>query len=537
MQSLKDYVLWTRDLHFSQMPFSDADALVFAALVYLDLRLVFHNQKQIQLRNALPFFEENIVPVKMVVDNQVDYDFYTVALQSKRFGDLLVSHYVDEVKDEESLQFAALCFDTEGFRMLAFRGTDDSLVGWKEDLMMSFTLTPAQNKARAYVQANLSSHKPNYICGHSKGGNLALYAGLGLSDLQLGMVEKIYLLDSPGMSPEVIDVSNLPRLAPKVQVILPEFSVVGRMYQADFPHVKVVKSHAELFLGHDVLTWGIEYGDLAHSEQADPTAKWFCDNMMHWINKHNPKERAQVVDEFFAALMADGSHSIGDLSKRGIDGIESMLIKIMGTSELTRRAIAKIPEMVIFEDHFDSVDPLRRALWKRLLENPVLQCLSLVALGITMVTAQNYIIKAIVMGTVLVLTLIQIAYTLRKLHASKWSIEGNKERIYVSIAMCFFCAVLLIKDNALFTFGSFLFGIVCFILTGFSMMKLKKLDKDLFMRGILYAEILTTAIYGFIFLTAPESRMFAYNMGLGWALVVDGLLRLCYYGYKKKAPL
>lgn len=541
MDTLKDYILWTEDLSFAQKPFCEADALALCALVYLDMRPLFaqDGQREIRLKDCLPFLQGGEMGVKMVVDIPEDRELYLAMLRSRRFGELALQDYTDLVDMAQSLQFCALCFTCPQFSFLAYRGTDNSLVGWKEDFMMTFTSTPAQRMAADYAARHIQKgQKPYYLGGHSKGGNLALYAALLLDDAGLDSVAQIYLLDSPGICPDVMDISGKDRLADKVCCILPSFSVIGRLYEMGFPHCKITYSSADGFAQHDLLTWGIAHGSLALAENPDPGSLWLIENLMRWIEGQSLRDRALIVNEFFDALMSEGAVTVQDLSAQGIDGLESILIKLIGASSVTKRAIVELPEKAIFEDHLDAVQPKsKRSLLLTVIRNPVLQCLCLIAIGLTMYFASEHFIEAMVMLALLSVAGLQSFNTLKKLFRSGWNLEQNRERIFISLTMLILCAVVYLKEHALFMIGSLLFGIVCLLLSVSSLMKIKKVADDTFMRGILLAECLATGTYGISFLLAPQADIFVYNMSVGIALVLDGLLRLSYYYVHGKTPL
>ncbi len=540
MDSIKDYILWTQDLDFTQKPFDDADALVLCALAYLDMGALFAEDapNTPALRDCLPYVESGEARIKMVVDDCVDMGIYLAAVQSRRFGTLRIRHYVDTVDENKSMQFSAVCFEHNDFCFIAFRGTDNSLVGWKENFMMSCTLTPAQLAAADYLQKTLPDRqKTCYIGGHSKGANLALYAALHMEEGTLYHIARIYLLDGPGICPDVMQLEDNSLLAEKIHRIIPVFSIIGRMYDRSWGTCSIVRSHADFLAQHDLLSWGIEHGKLAAAEQGDSTAVWLSDNLMHWIEGHNLENRSIFIQEFFDALMNEGGSTVQELSAKGIEGLEAIFIKLMGASAVTKIALAQLPEKALFEDHLESIDPQTVHNIVNVCKNPIIQCLALVLLGFTMLFSTEHFIEFVVMAMLLFIALLQSANTFKKLYRSNWNIEQNRERIYISITMFIVCAVLYLKEHALFMIGSLLFGIVCLLLTAFSIMKLKKAKGDHFMYGILVLEILSTALMGIQFLLLPEAALFYHNLAVGRLLVVDGVLRLLYFFILHKAPL
>ena len=69
-----------------------------------------------------------------------------IMAKSNRYQDILVSDYVSELDYKITKQFAAITFRLpDGSIFISYRGTDDTILGWKEDFMMSYkTLIPSQ---------------------------------------------------------------------------------------------------------------------------------------------------------------------------------------------------------------------------------------------------------------------------------------------------------------------------------------------------------------------------------------------------------
>jgi hypothetical protein len=149
--------------------------------------------------------------------------------QRARFADALLSSYVDIIGSESGMQFAALTIQLDdGTAFVAYRGTDNSVAGWREDFTMSFQVVPAQRHALQYLQsAQERLREPIRVGGHSKGGNLALYAAANVRTTTQQRILAIYNNDSPGLSPDVADETALLHLRDRITTIVPEFAVIG----------------------------------------------------------------------------------------------------------------------------------------------------------------------------------------------------------------------------------------------------------------------------------------------------------------------
>ncbi len=218
MDKLIDYVKWMGELDFDAYPFREADALVLCVVSYFDLSSAFSGnllqdpaaKAMPLLRDCLPEIEKSDAKLMITGGDMGNGELFEAAARSRRFGNLRMSSYVDVVSKEADLQFAAVCFhydpeqpcrrDTRPFSFIAFRGTDSTLVGWKEDFMISFTRPKAQLLSAEYAKnlieedAALNPDSPGrdwYIAGHSKGGNLAMYAASMLPYRDLERVTRI----------------------------------------------------------------------------------------------------------------------------------------------------------------------------------------------------------------------------------------------------------------------------------------------------------------------------------------------------------
>ena len=180
MADMLDYLAWRGDIEFTQMPVNPVDALIFSTLSYIQFEdIVPDNPHQsISLAEAAAGLFSLADPVKRTRVKK-DLELLEAAAASKRFDNIRMTFYRSILIPEEDTQFAAVTiFLEDGSAYIAFRGTDNTLTGWKEDFNMSFqSSVPAQHLALSYVEEFAAAHPvPLWMGGHSKGGNLAVYA-------------------------------------------------------------------------------------------------------------------------------------------------------------------------------------------------------------------------------------------------------------------------------------------------------------------------------------------------------------------------
>lgn len=346
MDGLSDYIRWMGDFPIAMTGFRDADALVICALSYIDFSPVFAaNDKELHLRDCGQMVASGQFRVMITGGDEGYPELLRYAAASERFGALRMSDYCEVFRQEPPLQFSALCFhDEHDFSFLAFRGTDNTLAGWKEDFMISFTRTEAQELALRYAQEHIGPGRRWYLGGQSKGSNLALYAACLLDADKWDAVERLYLLDGPGFCPEVMDLGLINRIDAKTTQVLPRFCVVGKLFAPAISDTQIVQSSYAGFLQHALISWGIDHGALALADSHDPASLIANEAMDAWITGLSQEDRAVFVGDLFDALAAGGAETLDQIHAGGLDGLEAILRRLNESSETTKRALSDLPK-------------------------------------------------------------------------------------------------------------------------------------------------------------------------------------------------
>lgn len=345
MDTIRDYILWMREFPFTTVPFREADALVLCMLSYFDYSPLFADgEAELPLSRARSLLERGEARVEIVGPDMGYRDILAAAVHSVRFGSLLLGSYVDLLQDEPPLQFSSMTFRGHGERFLAFRGTDSSLAGWQEDFMTSFTHTSSQELALDCARRVIRPGERWRMGGHSKGGNLSLYAACSLPRAQAEQLERIYLLDAPGLCPEVVGQSCMDGLEKKLLRIIPQFCVVGKVFEPRVPHTRIVRSTAVGLMQHSLATWGIDHGYLALAEACDPVSLRLDQAQTKWINGLSREERVIFFNEVFEALGSGGARTMEELAAEGLNGYKGIRNYLhLHASETTKRILADLP--------------------------------------------------------------------------------------------------------------------------------------------------------------------------------------------------
>jgi len=301
---------------FAVRPFSDVDSLVLSCLAYLHLPEALPEAYGKEGLPLYALFRAELFPqlLSATFTPEKTKKLLTAAVANPRFRDARISGYVSRLDNVSEIQFSAMTFHlTEALSFVAFRGTDTSLAGWKEDFNMAFqSPVPAQELALAYLE-DAAERCPGEIRlgGHSKGGNLAVYAAAFCSPALQNRIGKIYSHDGPGFLPAVLEHEGFARIHSRIEKTLPQSSVIGMLLEQQ-ERFRVVQSRSVSLLQHDPFTWRVEKGAFVPVKKLTADARYVDSTLSAWLEKMSPAERERVVDSLFSIF---SSNDITDLEQ------------------------------------------------------------------------------------------------------------------------------------------------------------------------------------------------------------------------------
>lgn len=303
MTNVLDYVKWRGDLTFSQDAFNAVDALVLSSVVYVKFEHIPTEKQKwdITLREAADIFFQLDHPEEHARMKE-DVELFRLASDSVRFGNIRIVGYGNTFAPEQDTQFAAMSFDLgDGTLCGAFRGTDSTLVGWKEDFNMAYLESvPAQRLALRYVQ-DLDANFDGRIrlCGHSKGGNLAVYAAAMCGDFTQHSILEIYNFDGPGFTEHMLQEKGYKAILPKIHTFIPQSSIVGMMLEHE-EEFTVIHSDGHAIFQHDSYTWEVMGKELIPVEQITSDSVFVNAALKEWLAAMTPEERGQFIEALFS---------------------------------------------------------------------------------------------------------------------------------------------------------------------------------------------------------------------------------------------
>lgn len=310
-----DYLAWRGDLPFAVAPFNPADSLILCRLSYLpfDGALPAGFSEPVELHEAA----ERLLACPRAYRLEDDVRLLRALSAAPRFRNALLSGFVNRIDPADEKQFATLCIHPEGeLPYVAFRGTDGTLVGWKEDFnMASCVAVPAQRDAVDYLNAAAAALRGRLrVGGHSKGGNLAVYAAAFCAEGIQPRIEAVYNHDGPGFLQETVEQEAFRRICGRVHTFVPQSSVVGMLLQHE-EETTVVHSTNTFLLQHDLYSWETGAHGLVEADARTGSSRYIDSTLKAWLLKMPPEDRERLVDGLYAAMIAAGAVTVADLRK------------------------------------------------------------------------------------------------------------------------------------------------------------------------------------------------------------------------------
>jgi hypothetical protein len=329
MANIIDYLKWRGDVPFNFDPFNEVDALALCELVYANFDGIVPGpgpKDKISIEEVCDKFFEKYKKEELLDSKRITKlaPFLLPEMaNSARFGGMKLAGFVNEVDEENQSQFAVCSFYLpDGTIFVAFRGTDDTLVGWKEDFNMCFsTGTGGQIKAVDYLNENFArTMKRLRVGGHSKGGNFALYASsfakLHIKDAILD----VYNFDGPGFVQEILEKKEYNQMIGRVKKFIPEESIIGMMMYTK-AKVTVVKSDLKGIYQHDPMSWQVVRNHFETVEAVASSSIKIDEIIKTWTTQFDYEKRAMFGEIFFSSLVSSGANSMSDITSKKIRSI------------------------------------------------------------------------------------------------------------------------------------------------------------------------------------------------------------------------
>ncbi len=347
MGTLFEYVDWRGDISFSELGVCEVDNLIFSQICYVDFKRMVPaslTAKPVGLLSAARRYmnahkeKGDAASLGMIMPPEI-ISMMIKSARSRRFGETRLVGYVNKISDDEQKQFSAVTFLLgEDMLFVAFRGTDDTLVGWKESFNMSFlSPIPAQTEAVEYVKgvAEAFPKRKIYLGGHSKGGNLAVWAAVKCPREVNERIITVYNNDGPGFNAEFIASEEYFYTRDRIKTLVPQSSIVGMMLEHE-ENYEVVESSYSGLLQHNSFSWGVKGGQFIHLDTVTEESKKIDSTLKEWLSEMSNDERREFFDTLYEILSSTHAKTLSELNADKL-----ALIKVWNTLDAHSKKVAK----------------------------------------------------------------------------------------------------------------------------------------------------------------------------------------------------
>lgn len=342
-----NYLEWRGDLTFEQSGLNEVDAIIFAQFSYLPLDKIvgegFHND-DITIHDALKLLFKKYSPArikKLPAPIRKCFEMAGKMMDTARFGDLICTNYFCRIDTIAEKQFAAVTILLDDDTVfVAFRGTDDTVIGWKEDFKLCYMLpVPSQLEAVSYMNYTADHTQGRLISGgHSKGGNLAVYSGCySRPDVQ-ERIETIYNFDGPGFPQEYIQDYPYLNSLKKIRTYLPQSSFVGMFLYHDGSYV-VIKSCETGFFQHNADSWQVMGKSFVKHDTFTKSGMFLDTTMKTWLDTLSPDEKKQFVDALFDIMLSAEVTTLTQIGTEKMKSINSMIKSYKNLDSTTKKML------------------------------------------------------------------------------------------------------------------------------------------------------------------------------------------------------
>lgn len=348
MSNIIDYIKKNHHRSFKELPLNEVDIAIINELSYLPigeaLSTTFKKQfisiKQLNEENRLFFKKTNY----NFMTTKERVQLYEVIVDSNRFIDIEIGYYVNDVNLAIEQQFSAMVFRLPSINhtQIVFRGTDDSLIGWKEDAKMTYMKTiPSHQSALNYLTIFLKEWEGQVVVsGHSKGGNLALYATCMIQKSLQKKITAIYTFDSPGHYQSLLDASSYHNIKHKIISIIPKESIVGVMLKPDLDS-KIVESKSFGFFQHNISQWQVKENQFLPAKDTTLISKALEDTFKLWQEELSHDELETFFNIFFDLFFDIGVVSLDDIKKNKRKNLAHLFKEIVNLKPKEKKIMRK----------------------------------------------------------------------------------------------------------------------------------------------------------------------------------------------------
>ena len=327
MANVCDYVRWRGDLTLEQSEFNEIDNLILARFSYFPFDKIIRENEIATIKELSRRFSNQDV-TKLPILWKDDVELFPLMGNSKRFGGMLATKYINKIDAEQEKQFSAITvLMPDGTIYVSYRGTDNTIVGWKEDFNMSFkSHIASQISAKQYLEEIAKEYPSSKIIigGHSKGGNIAVYAATFASKEVKDRIINVYNNDGPGFCEDVIETPEYQEILPRVHTYIPQSSIIGRLMNHKEKYT-IVESVQKGIMQHDLYSWQVLGKELVTLKKLTNESEFIDKTIKDWLENVEPEKREQVIDAVFEILNTTEAQTMKELKANWFANAKTIL--------------------------------------------------------------------------------------------------------------------------------------------------------------------------------------------------------------------
>lgn len=330
MGNIVSYLKENGDITFVDRPMGDVDALILAQFAYFNFDGIVPDIKSDELSVSMNYIRQHVDYQNLFSVNWYKDDLrelFELMVASRRYHNMKVNYFVNQIDEEKQTQFSAVTFQLgDGSTVVAFRGTDDAISGWKEDFNMAYmTPVPSQELAKEYMAqiGHILKRKRKlslFLTGHSKGGNLAVYAAMHSDEKLQDKIQLVYDFDGPGFRPEFWQQMNYEGIKGKIRKIIPQSSFVGMIMQQD-ENYEVVRNNVTGMLQHLPLTWRVVGDDFIYMNEVDDSRRVLNQEINEWILSLDKDELNTFLETVYYLLDCTKATTLKELGDNWMENL------------------------------------------------------------------------------------------------------------------------------------------------------------------------------------------------------------------------
>ena len=327
MANVCDYVRWRGDLTLEQSEFNEIDNLILARFSYFPFDKIIRENEIATIKELSRRFSNQDV-TKLPILWKDDVELFPLMGNSKRFGGMLATKYINKIDAEQEKQFSATTVILpDNTIFVTYRGTDATIVGWKEDFNMSFkSHIASQISAKQYLEEIAKEYPSSKIIigGHSKGGNIAVYAATFASKEVKDRIINVYNNDGPGFCEDVIETPEYQEILPRVHTYIPQSSIIGRLMNHKEKYT-IVESVQRGIMQHDLYSWQVLGKEFVTLKKLTNESEFIDKTIKDWLENVEPEKREQVIDAVFEILNTTEAQTMKELKANWFANAKTIL--------------------------------------------------------------------------------------------------------------------------------------------------------------------------------------------------------------------